>query len=360
MTQNVERVDLAAQEPTSETCPQCLNLVTRPYRECHETGCPMADADVHTGGDFQVGPELARANLQRMRGDYDGATGTCLSILKRLPGSFAAHSLLGDIYSERGDLEHASEWYELAIDLHPEDQPVREKLESIKTRIKQRHSASTSAQLGIAAPEPRVRALTWAAVVFTALVAVLAFIAGRMFKSSKVGDYTTPIAITQSASQPADEASEPPKTAAPLETPAMNKPADVPRDEILTRPLASPKPEVDLAILEKVREQLVESKRVIDAQREVRSLAIMITATASATEDLKSLCARMAADALDIVDDAPRVTMRLVSGPKMLFVADMAREDLKQLRETVNRPSDSDLVSILRNVWPVPDAAANG
>src|SRR5579872_6736771 len=72
--------------------------------------------------------DLARANLLRMRADYKRAEDLCLTILKSNPKSAATHSLLGDIYSDQGQLEQAAQWYGLSLDLDPSSMADKQKL----------------------------------------------------------------------------------------------------------------------------------------------------------------------------------------------------------------------------------------
>jgi hypothetical protein len=64
-------------------------------------------------------PLLARANLLRMRGRWDEAASLCAEALRLDPKNASAHSLLGDIHENQGNLEEALHWYALALELHP-------------------------------------------------------------------------------------------------------------------------------------------------------------------------------------------------------------------------------------------------
>ena len=77
----------------------------------------------------EVGPLLARANLLRMRGQWDEAIAACTDALRHAPRSATAHSLLGDIYEAQGRLDDAAQWFGMAVDLDPTNVNDREKLE---------------------------------------------------------------------------------------------------------------------------------------------------------------------------------------------------------------------------------------
>jgi len=74
------------------------------------SGFVFSDPDLDPSERERLYPELGRANLLRLRGDYDGAIHQCLSVLKRMPDDLSAHILVADIYAESGDLHQASQW----------------------------------------------------------------------------------------------------------------------------------------------------------------------------------------------------------------------------------------------------------
>lgn len=116
---------------------------------CAECGAPLEDAPGVGGSDQEVYPELAKANLHRMRKEYKGAKDICLSILRRYPNNASANTLLGDICEEEGDLEQAAEWYELALDIVPDSAADKAKLEAVRAKLAEKEKAVTVENLGI-------------------------------------------------------------------------------------------------------------------------------------------------------------------------------------------------------------------
>ena len=116
---------------------------------CAECGAPLTDAPGVGGSDAEVYPELARANLARMRKEWKQAEDICLSILRRFPNNHSSNTLLGDIAAERGDLEQAAEWYELALDIVPDDEETKLKLQTAKDELSTRQTQTTVETLGI-------------------------------------------------------------------------------------------------------------------------------------------------------------------------------------------------------------------
>jgi hypothetical protein len=63
---------------------------------------------------------LAQANLLRIRACWDEAIEKCMQAMRIAPGNFSAHSLLGDIYENKGCFDDAIQWYQMALDINPE------------------------------------------------------------------------------------------------------------------------------------------------------------------------------------------------------------------------------------------------
>jgi len=148
----------------------------------------------------QNGADLARANLLRMRSDYRAAIDQCLSLLKRSPDDPDAHTLIGDIYAEQGDLGQAAQWYELALDLNPGSTQDQQKLTYVQQRIKEREAATVAQQIALppASPYP------WMPWVVMAVIALLigagAYMAGqRQEPPAKLARASVPVsaAITE-------------------------------------------------------------------------------------------------------------------------------------------------------------------
>jgi hypothetical protein len=87
---------------------------------------------------------LMQANLLRMRGRWEEAARQCAEALQREPANASAHSLLGDIYENRGRLEDAIHWYQLALDLNPASVADQAKLARAREVLEARRKAALS------------------------------------------------------------------------------------------------------------------------------------------------------------------------------------------------------------------------
>ena len=87
------------------------------------------------------GPLLARANLARIRSQWNEAVESCVRVLRVHPGNADAHSLLGDIHRDQGLIDDAIQWYRMAADLSPTGPDV-EKLRRLEQERDRRAALS--------------------------------------------------------------------------------------------------------------------------------------------------------------------------------------------------------------------------
>lgn len=118
-------------------CQKCHASVPTHAKVCPECGAPanaLANAtSFQPDTDDTVHTLLLNAHLMKIRGDSDAAVGECIKALRINPDSVEAHTLLGDIYQDQGNIEEAVHWYKLALDLSPDSRSNRDKLSQIST-----------------------------------------------------------------------------------------------------------------------------------------------------------------------------------------------------------------------------------
>lgn len=95
---------------------------------------PQQDGEPHHAdrGGHPEYSDLAEVNLLRMRGRYDEALEKCTALLRQRPNDPLLHSLIGDIYRDQGNPGEAVQWYRMALDLDPNSDYVREKLDRVE------------------------------------------------------------------------------------------------------------------------------------------------------------------------------------------------------------------------------------
>jgi hypothetical protein len=153
-------------------CDKCFSVLTADATYCEECGAPQGETP---GSDSIVYPEIARANLLRLRGNLDEAESVCLAVLKRFPNNPAAHVMMGDLCFEADKLENAKQWYEMALDLTPGDEGVRRKMRAVAES-----SSERLAEAGLAGLEVEPRSGATIAAMLGVVVLILA-LAGLMF-----------------------------------------------------------------------------------------------------------------------------------------------------------------------------------
>jgi tetratricopeptide (TPR) repeat protein len=294
-------------------------------------------------------PELARANLLRMRGDYKGAEDVCLGILKRYPNNAAAHTLLGDIYAERGELEHAEQWYELALDLEPDSAADREKLEAIRERKRERETAAAAQELGLA-PSARPPFALVAAVAALLLVGIAfgAYAIGRNQGGAGTRTVVTdsfvapPVAPPPAAGdpEPAPTGTADPEPQAPPTPPAHTLAPAPSGGEVLD----------DAALRQLLAQRLQQGHRILHVRQDPRGNLLTIDFQVAPNEDERAVGAEIALGALEQIPDAQVVTLRAIQANRLHYVADVSRIRTQQMQP--NLPASQ----ILANEWLVPGA----
>jgi tetratricopeptide (TPR) repeat protein len=168
---------------------------------------------------------LAEANLFRTRGQFEEAVSACMRILQRDASHAAAHSLIADIYRDQGNYREALNWFKLAVELNPDNEADKRKLDEMIDRVFQgvlagemrssvkaiaQPTASSSGKPAPARRAPGVKAFlagiqpVYVAVGFAILItAIFAFISMQvMAKKIRTEQNTGRNQVTNTASKP--------------------------------------------------------------------------------------------------------------------------------------------------------------
>lgn len=345
-----------ASERKTRVCGLCWADVDLDLSTCPACGASLPSAQL--AGVREVEPmstafdaELARANLFRMRADYKQAEDLCLSVLKRFPNSIAAHMLLGDIYSDQGQLEQSAQWYELALDLDPSSTACKQKLDDVREQIKERDHISSIEHLGL--PERERSGLTrWVMVGGALVVVLLGFVYaarhGRLGGGPK-SVITTPIRATQDmiAGQAASNviASTSPSVATTSSPPNSTE---------------SPSPpgaaSEDRSLFQSVSQKSPMGSHLISVLVDPRTKNATLTYSCAADEDERKVGAILAKTALEQSPDATTVTIRSTKNDRVTFMADVPRARLAETlsAEWQSRAGSTDewIDYVLTNEWP--------
>ncbi|MBL8066476.1 MAG: hypothetical protein JNM34_11570 [Chthonomonadaceae bacterium] len=326
-------------------CPQCFEDNDDGAEFCRECGAPFKSGS--DASDMAVYKELAKANLLKMRGDMKSANDTLLSILKRFPNNPTAHSLLGDISADQGDLQQAKTWYEMAVELVPDNKGDKEKLARITSRIAEDEKASATQIIGI----PERKTLPGAFIALSALI-VVAIAVGSFW----IGNI----------SSPKKEATDivpyvPPK---PVEQPNPADPAQGvnPETQEPTQTPQSPeKVQTDEAMLTAIRAKSVDKLEWRGLVEDPRAGRAIVTVSASATEPPSLTATKAGLAFFETFPAFKTVTVRVLGSKGYDMIADMTAESATTVKAAISGGDtvESQSQVALSNTWmpPAPEAS---
>jgi len=173
-------------------CPKCDLEYDDGAAFCAQCGGKLGDAAQVNVPAPEDGTDahrlLAEAHLLRLRHEWDTAIERCTRALRIEPSNAEAHSLLARVYQDKGDLDEAVRWYEMALDLDPANRADRDALSALQ-EIRGRRRAAEAAAAGSegdtwfdrALRDPRIRSFAGYAAA-AVLAVVLALIIGALIK----------------------------------------------------------------------------------------------------------------------------------------------------------------------------------
>lgn len=338
MPPSVERADLAAQDSGNHkiSCPRCFAVVPGETEVCPECGYALSNtaADTDTG----VYQDLAQANLARMRGDKQAAIDQCLKVLRAFPNNVTAHSLLGEIYMEHGELKQAAEWFEMTLDLNPAAARERQLLERVQQLMEETDHKATIQQLEVK-PKSGLTAL------WVGMVAVILAVAAASYFIGQNSGRSKAVATGQ-------------KPAAPLRLPAQSKP-DNPNAEpavpdlskILNERLGSA-PADDRTALEEVVANSQKRNLILTLLLNPSNQEILISAEPEDGVPFETTALLISADVFVGRAATKIVTTRLIKSGRVVFVGTLARDSYDELQGlSGNTPVDQLAVQAFPSGW---------
>lgn len=177
-------------------CDKCFAVLPVTSSFCEECGAPFGETG--SGSDSVVYPEIARANLLRLRGNLAEAERVCLAVLKRFPNNPAGNGMMGDLAFEAGRLEDAKRWYEMALELTPKDEGLRRKLAAVGESSGREAQAAALSGLEVEGPSGARIAGVFAIALLVIVVGALMFWMGYANKKTRE-DVIEPISINGEA-----------------------------------------------------------------------------------------------------------------------------------------------------------------
>jgi hypothetical protein len=305
-------------------CDKCFAGVEANAEFCPECGAPTADGQVSEGSDAVVYPEIARANLYRMRGNQDEAQKVCLAILRRYPNNPSAHIMLGDIEHELGRTEEAKRWYEMALDLTPENESLKQKLQRTLDDLARETQRAATASIEVPAGGQKLIYALGIAIVLA--VAAAAFWLGSMRANhDKRLDVIEPISVNGVA---------PPKSEAP--TPSGSPPIEPPSTERKSPPgLTSSEQELMTAMASDLGARAERLLAITELPKSQSALATVLGSSVPGDDAMD--CAQVGASALARSSLLLRADVRVLDPDKkeVRFSASVTRDSLAAAKAPV-------------------------
>ncbi|MFM9873868.1 MAG: tetratricopeptide repeat protein [Fimbriimonadaceae bacterium] len=307
--QKEARAVLAVQDSSDYkiSCPRCFAVISGTNDFCPECGYTLGGGE---GSDTAVYQDLAQANLARMRGEKQGAIDQCLKVLREYPNNVTAHSLLGEIYMEHGELKQASEWFEMALDLDPKAARERQLLNKVKKQMEDSETKATLQQLEVK-PKSGLT-LLWASMVgVIVIVMIVSFVIGKNSAGTKV------IAGNQ-------------KPAEPIRIPAQTNTEPV--KESGGPPAGATVITEDQTALSIIKTNATASNLILTVMLNPAHEEIILTGMAEAQIPFESTALVLASDVFVNRGSTRMATIRLIEGGKVVFVGSIARDIYDELQ----------------------------
>ena len=277
-----------------------------------------------------------------MRGDYKGAIDQCLSILKRMPEDLDAHTLIGDIYSESGDLVQAAQWYELALEVDSKSSVLRSKLEAVRERAQHKEIAETAEQLGLPTDGPRIMVYGSFVVIVVFVIGIAAYLLGQRHPVAK----KSPLHIS------VDAPGTPDKPNAPAGADSGTPVDETANPDVKSANTLLPEEDRTLTLTLSQRDPL--GSHIMSVSSDPRTKLLTINYTVRSDDDMKKIGAELARSSFDQVPDAITITVRAVRDDKLVYVADVSREKLNEAisnNQSQGGTSDAWIASALTYEW---------
>jgi hypothetical protein len=318
--------------PVGSKCDRCFNAIPPGAVTCPECGAPVKNATV-SESEAAVYPELARANLARMRGDYKQAEDQLLSILKRYPNNPSANEMLGDLAAEREDYVHAVEWYEMALEIVPNSASIARKARDARSRIDKKESQDTTAQLGLADPSSRMPLIVGGLIALILTVGIGAYFLGARGGSPPKPTPTVTV-NAQPDEQPVSGGTEP-------DAPLQKAPTGVGEDVALMQSLAG---------------KAEDAAALLGVAHDPRSSSLTVTFAMNGP-DYRAMAARLARDAFTALPGYNKLVLRGILDGKVTYMADSERSRMMETETPEwKQQHESDpkawIAHVLQNEWP--------
>lgn len=180
----------------------------------------------------------AALNLLRLRGELEQARQFGTAVLKKHPNDPVLYELMGEIHLDLKEDDQALSWFEMALDLDPSRDVLKERTEEIRARVAEQDRSETVERLGL----PQKSPFPWLLLAVTSIAAVAlvfgAFTVGKNMGKDRGTVVSPPVLLN---SNPVETSEPAPPVAEPVQEPAPS--SDIAVDQALMTRLGSIKEE---------------------------------------------------------------------------------------------------------------------
>jgi hypothetical protein len=275
-----------------------------------------------------------------------------MTLLKQTPHSPTVAALLGDVSAEQGKLDEAVQWYEMAVDSGAPS-GIEEKLEAMKTRIRERDAASSEREIGLAQRTWASPPVLVGAAVIILMLLVCAYVAGTYratVKPAPIQDQP-PIVLPASTLSPSSSETGANPDAHPAEV-SNSTPGNVVAAP--TSPAASAtKGPFDADLQPFFANASGPLARVTAAGSDPRNHSVTVDVPLQAGDEPRTLAAQVALATLAALKETTTVTVRMTSAGKAMLVADGTRDKYEAYTRAEHPSSDTAALAdaLLSNEW---------
>lgn len=319
-------------------CEDCKIILDNDVKHCPKCGKEIASDPAPASDPIMDVPRLlAAASLHKFRSEWDEALSAATDALRQAPRDPQVTLTLGGIYEERDMLDEALVWYQMTLDLDPDNKQGKAGHDRVGMLISARRKEAAAMPPKDPAKRAKQYAIGIGAVIFLVIVGLVISLAGKgghtgrrpNGASSLSPPISQPWAKRPSASSTVSKTSAPPLSGevAPASTPAAATALRTKAEQAIREGLSSTQPVAETgATVDDV---------IADPRAAVATVTFSLPIKGIVTKDQITRAAVAIARRTFELHQAVRfVTARCViqipgaQGSQVAFVADMARESV--------------------------------
>lgn len=333
-------------------CDDCKIILDDDVRHCPKCGSDLApDTCAQQLPSTDITSLLASANLHRIRAEWDHAIADSTDALRLDPRNPDIASLLGSIYEERGMIDEALVWYQMALEMNPDSVPDQERLDRVSKLILAGRKRGREESFRVF--ERRTKIWAWALGAVFVVVVVLAIVSTLIRGKPGEAPYSKPVATARSRRAPIIEPGGslpkgPPVGSDTLAPPAAGASfARTPGESYIRSELSTSQGVIETGAT--VDDVIMDPRSIVASVTFAIPFKVVVT-----REEITRAALAVARKTFDLSRDVKFVTVRCViqvggtQGTLIAFVGDIARQSVDALGPTAGTDQ---LAAVFTHPW---------